>query len=64
MYGIWCTTTGGVTGDRAAWLKNKEGNIAVFYTEEEAKEKARKLNENKSPLGPAIINYSPRLLTE
>lgn len=38
-WGVWCSVSGGVTGSRAAWMKEK-GAIWTG-TEEEAREKAR-----------------------
>lgn len=40
---IWCQVSGGVTGYRAAWLKNGNGEEASFATREEAEREAAEL---------------------
>lgn len=51
MYRIWCKVSGGVTGTRTAWLKER-GRVMSF-TQAEAIEHAALLNkEMNSQFGP------------
>lgn len=43
-WGIWCTVDGGVTGFRAAWLKNEAGDVAEFVSRAAATEKADEMH--------------------
>lgn len=43
VWGVWCRVSGGITGNREAWLKDG-GNAAVLLAESEARAEARRLN--------------------
>ena len=36
-YGVWCTTSGGVTGHREAWAKHLDGKRLEYDTIDEAR---------------------------
>jgi hypothetical protein len=44
MFGIWCEVWGGVTGNRAAWMK-ADGEIVRYETRDEAETEASVQNE-------------------
>jgi hypothetical protein len=48
-YGVWCSVTGGLTGDHEAWLK-KEGVIIQFDTREEADAEVERLIERAASI--------------
>jgi hypothetical protein len=55
-YGVWCEVSGGVTGYRAAWLKDSFG-IKRYETREEAEAEAHRLRA-KPNRGPASFSYT------
>jgi hypothetical protein len=59
VYHILCGVGGGLTGFRSAILK-ENGEVAVFYSYEEAKAKADELNKkmNSNPYTSVIFDYS------
>lgn len=58
-YQIWCRVSGGVTGTREAWLKER-GKVMMF-TEAEAIEHAALLNkEMNNRFATANFEYSVR----
>lgn len=68
LWGVWCRVSGGVTGTREAWLKERtspegakyECRTAVFATKAEAQAKARNLMANLSPYRTADFSYTAR----
>lgn len=60
MFRIRCDVSGGVTGHRAAWLKNKDNTIAEFDTREDAQAEADKYNceRNANPYRTASFSYT------
>lgn len=60
---IWCQVSGGVTGYRAMWLKEGDGEEASFTTREEAEREAAKLTEraNANAYRTASFCYTARL---
>lgn len=59
MFRIWCEVWGGVTGSRAAWLK-QNGEIADFATREAAEAEAARLNDRTKDNPRASFSYSVR----
>jgi hypothetical protein len=62
-WGVWCTVSGGITGYRCAWLKQKDGTEARF-TQDEAKAEAARLNKRADamPYRAADFLYSAKVL--
>lgn len=62
MWGVWCEVSGGVTGYRAAWLKDSEGKIARFDSAESATEVAvfHSDQRNGNPNRTATFHYAAR----
>lgn len=62
-WGVWCTVSGGVTGPRAAWLKD-QGVRVELDTREEAEEEARwnreRMNDSVSAKRGVVFTYEPR----
>ena len=59
MYRIWCTVSGGITGSRAAWLKD-HGEIMEFDDKEEAMTHAKKCMDNTSRRSSATFSYEAK----
>jgi len=45
-HGIWCEVSGGVTGTRAAWLKDGDGQRVEFADLGAAEQKAASLRDS------------------
>ena len=65
QYGIWCTVSGGVTGPRAAWLKENQVR-KVFSCRIEAEQEAADLQSimNSSPYTTTRFTYTVRQIEE
>ena len=62
-WGVWCEIWGGVTGERAAWLK-ADRKLVEFKSLEEAEAEAARLMERfaANPYRKAEFRYSARPL--
>jgi hypothetical protein len=63
-WGVWCTVSGAITGDRANWLTRGRDCAIVTFTEAAARAKADDLNprdaaQSSRPLFIHRIPYSP-----
>lgn len=61
---IWCSVSGGVTGYREAWLKDK-GELVEFDNVDAAVTEARKLNNDSAAHGGSVrYSYIARIFVE
>lgn len=63
-WGVYCTVSGGATGDRTSWLKSN-GELARFATEEEAEDRAAECRaKNRTTHFSSVqFTYTPLPLT-
>ena len=64
-WGVWCEVSGGITGDRQAWLKStgpgtKNPAVIARFTEGAARGKADDLNRVMKRNRAARLAYSAR----
>ena len=62
-FGVWCTVSGGVTGDRQAWLRN-DGATMRFATRDAAETQAASLRKLTANHSGATFTYEARPLCE
>lgn len=56
MFGIWCMRSSlSVCGSAAAWAKDRDGNIILTETKEEAQEIVNRYKKDLSPF--SNVNY-------
>jgi hypothetical protein len=61
---VRCRVSGGVTGTRQSILKNSEGGVQYFASEDDARAEARRLMNDKSPYSTAHFQYWAELADE
>lgn len=60
-FGVYCEVSGGVTGYRAAWLKDGDGKESTFDSLDAANEEAAQLNSrSRNPYQTASFRYTVR----
>ena len=62
-WGVWCRVSGGVTGDRSAWMK-RDGKVLAFETKEEAEQEARAARQGVGAFSVARFSYTALPLDE
>lgn len=59
-FGIWCIVSGGVTGSRAAWLRDGD-TLVTFETKDAAEGEASRLNQTmNNAFSRASFRYQAR----
>lgn len=59
VYGVWCSVSGGATGDRQGWLR-RDGKIVVYRSHGEAQAEARTRNLRTANHPRASFRYEAR----
>jgi hypothetical protein len=57
-HGVWCEVSGGFTGHRENWMRDRDGRPMTF-TKEEAEEEAKRLRETIGRNSMARFSYRP-----
>jgi len=59
-WGVWCTVSGGIIGDRANWLTRGRDSEIVAFTEAAARAKADDLNREMRRNRAARFTYTAK----